>query len=74
MATTQQAEYAEHPGDKWHLIGAVEVLSKKPCRKIYQVGDGSYPLALFHVAPDKFFLTNSACPHERGPLEQVSFS
>ncbi|XP_005104978.1 Rieske domain-containing protein [Aplysia californica] len=53
---------------QWHLIGGVEELKQKVCRKVYM--QGGQGLALFYVAPDKFFLTNSTCPHARGPLEQ----
>ena len=54
--------------DHWHLIGKLADLKLKACRKVYLQDCTS--LALFFVSPDKFFLTNSACPHARGPLEQ----
>lgn len=54
----------------WHLVGQVQVLKAKTCRKIYM--ENGPNLALFYVEPDKFFLTNAACPHAKGPLEQGS--
>lgn len=54
--------------NSWHLIGDAEELKSKPCRKIF-MKDGPL-LALFYAATDKFFLTNSRCPHAGGPLDQ----
>ncbi len=52
----------------WHEIGAVDQLKSKPCRKLYMPGTSG--LALFHAPPDRFFLSDAACPHARGPLDQ----
>uniref|UniRef100_A0A0B6Z049 Rieske domain-containing protein n=1 Tax=Arion vulgaris TaxID=1028688 RepID=A0A0B6Z049_9EUPU len=52
----------------WHLVGDVEILKSKQCRKIF-MKEGPL-LALFCVAPDRFFLTDTSCPHAGGPLDQ----
>lgn len=54
----------------WHFVGSIDELKNKACRKIYM--EGGPNLALFYVEPGKFFLTNSSCPHAKGPLEQGS--
>ncbi|CAG5130713.1 unnamed protein product [Candidula unifasciata] len=55
-------------GYSWHLLGDIDILKSKPCRKVFM--QGGTVLALFYVAPDRFFLTNASCPHARGPLDQ----
>jgi len=53
---------------EWHLIGAVDEMKKRRCRKIYL--QDNQALAFFYIAPDRFYLTNASCPHARGPLDQ----
>ncbi|XP_059162631.1 Rieske domain-containing protein-like [Physella acuta] len=68
MASADGANFESQPKPNWHLVGKVDELKQKPCRKIYMKNGPS--LALFYAAPDTFFLTNSSCPHNKGPLEQ----